>query len=84
MDEITLQLLSLAMDSGYILYVFLWCTACGLFAALAPPSVTARVPNIIMVIINVSALNLGRAANALTDLRGNAKNGNSKGNSEAG
>lgn len=84
MEELFMQLLALAIDSGYALYVFLWCAFCAIFAAVAPVSVTAKIPNWAMVVINVSALNVGKATNALSDVKGNPKNGKNSGNVSEG
>lgn len=84
MEDYIVQLLSLAISSGYAFYVFLWCAFCGLFSAFAPPSVTQKIPNLIMMVINVSSLNIGRAANALTDIKGNPRNGSIKSDSKGG
>lgn len=59
------------MSSPYWLYVSLWCFACAIFTALAPVSVTEKIPDWLMVIINTSAINVGNAANKLANWKGN-------------
>lgn len=56
----------------------LWCVACAVFTAVVPPTITEKIPNFIMAIINVCAFNIGHAKNALTDIKGNRTHGNGK------
>lgn len=67
MEEVLL-FLSTLVDP---LYVAIWCFGCMLFTALTPAKVTAKVPDFLMQVINLSALNVGNAANKYCDLKGN-------------
>jgi len=61
------------------LYVAAWCFVCAVFVAIAPVSLTERIPNWLMIIINVCAVNIGHAANKLTDIKGNPQGVNDVG-----
>ena len=71
MEEIILMLIQWANDSGFGLYVGAVCLACALFVALAPVTVTEKVPDWLMRAINVLAVNWGNAANKKSNLSGN-------------
>lgn len=73
MEDITLLILEHLTLAGYTIYVLGWCFSCKLFTALAPVTWTSRIPNFMMVIINVSAMNVKNATNEITDIKGNTK-----------
>jgi len=58
------------------LYVAAWCFVCAVFVAIAPVSLTERIPNWIMIIINVCAVNIGHAANKFADIKRNPQGAN--------
>lgn len=72
MEDFVLALLALVPPSLWYIPVAL-CFASALFVALAPPALTAKIPNPIMVIINTLAINFSNASNELTDKKGNPK-----------
>lgn len=61
------------LQTEYATYVLGFCFVCAAFTAIAPEKLTAKIPSPIMVIINAFALNVGKAKNELTDIKGNKK-----------
>lgn len=73
MDEIISNIIAAGFSSQFALYIAAWCFVCALFTALAPEKLTSKIPNIIMTIINISAINVGKATNLLTNKQGNSR-----------
>lgn len=67
MEELLLSLAAM-LDP---LYVVIWCVGCLIFTVVAPPKLTAKIPDVIMQVINFSAFNWGNAVNRYCDSKGN-------------
>lgn len=72
MEDFVMALLALVPPEFWFVPVIL-CFVSALFVALAPPTLTAKIPDPIMVIINTLAINFSNASNELTDKKGNPK-----------
>ena len=70
MEEVLLYLATLVNP----LYVAIWCFVCLIFTVIAPPKLTAKIPDRLMQIINFSAFNWGNAVNRYCDTKGNPCN----------
>lgn len=57
----------------YFLLVFGWSTLCSIFVAFMPVSLTEKIPNWVMIVVNVSAMNVKNSVNEISDIRGNSK-----------
>lgn len=65
------QLIQFLMETEYATYVFAWCGICAVFVALAPVSITEKIPDPIMAFINICAINFGNAQNKKANIKGN-------------
>lgn len=72
MEELAQTAITFLLQSQYSPIVGLWIFACAAFTAFAPEKWQNKIPDWLMVIINVSALNVGNAKNKLTNLKGNS------------
>lgn len=65
--------------------VYILCVICAIASALiaaCPPKITKHIPDWVMIIINVLAVNVKNAKNLKTDIKGNPHNENIQPNSK--
>jgi len=55
----------------HLFYLATWCFACAVFVAAAPVKLTQKLPDQVMVVINLCAANVGNAVNKWSDKKGN-------------
>lgn len=73
MNQIALIICSDPVFIVYALVTLGWCLFCALFTAFVPVKWTEKLPDWVMVIINISAVNVKNAVNRVTDIKGNPK-----------
>lgn len=79
MEDYIIALVSWALTTewaAYVMVVLAFIGFVGKLLAVLPVTVTEKVPDWLMVILNVVGANWGNAKNALTDMKGNKVNQN--------